>query len=363
MTQVAIAAACAWICSAAAPLEAGDPPAPPLPSTDRGIDLPAQEIPGGGPRTIHVEIRYPGHFLKSVKPTTGVMLLLHNWGGTGFGGSPMPRPEDLDVIEIGVDYYQSGDTDKSVPYDFGYYQAMDALRALAWVKGGLAAAGVAYDKSRTYGAGGSGGGNVIQMSNKFAPRTFACIVDCSGMASLNDDIAFNLPGASGLDARWSKDPASPSFLSPAMQQIRDLGNPAHLALSAQRGNKCRVVVIHGVDDGSCPASDKKRAVEAMQAAGLDVEPHLIGKEDVDGKAVANTGHSIGNRTDLLLHFARAWLAADSDKACRLTGPDDFERKEDLPFPVEGGTVIVSYAKGWPEIRFDPTPKPSTPTMP
>ena len=51
MTQVAIAAACAWICSAAAPLEAGDPPAPPLPSTDRGIDLPAQEIPGSDPIT------------------------------------------------------------------------------------------------------------------------------------------------------------------------------------------------------------------------------------------------------------------------------------------------------------------------
>jgi predicted esterase len=326
---------------------------PSLPPTNAVLVLPAQEIPGQGPRTIQVHLVYPGRQRAGVKPTTGLMLMLHNWGGRGFGGSPVPRPEDLDVVGLGVDYYQSGDADKSVPYDFGFYQAMDALRALAWAKLALAEAGVAHDKSRVYGAGGSGGGNVIQMSNKFAPRTFACIVDCSGMASLTDDIAYAEPGGSSLNARYSRDPASPAFLSPSMQQVRDLGHPAHLALSAKRGNACKVVVIHGLDDTSCLAADKKRVVEAMQAAGLDVDAHFLAAADVDNALIKNAGHSIGNRTELLLRFARPWLAADSGTACRLKGPDDFERKEDLDFPVEGGAWVVSYAGPFPEIRWKP----------
>ena len=102
---------------------------------------------------------------------------------------------------------------------------------------GLLNAKIPFAAGRIYGTGGSGGGNVIQMANKFAPRTFTCIVGLSGMASLTDDIAFNLPGGSGLNARCSCDPASPAYLTKDMQEIRDLGHPGHLAEMARLGNR------------------------------------------------------------------------------------------------------------------------------
>ena len=71
-----------------------------------------------------------------------------------------------------------------------------------------------FASGRIYATGGSGGGNVSLMANKLAPRTFACTIDLCGMKKLSDDIAYNLPGGSGLDARWSRDPKSSNYLSP-----------------------------------------------------------------------------------------------------------------------------------------------------
>ena len=128
----------------------------------------------------------------------------------------------LNVVVIGVDYLQSGTDDPKslLPYDFGYLQALDALRALWFVHDGLAKKKLPFASGRIYAAGGSGGGNVSLMCNKLAPRTFACVVDMSGMAKLSDDIAYALPGGSRLSARYSKDPAQPR-----LPVARGAGNP------------------------------------------------------------------------------------------------------------------------------------------
>jgi len=91
------------------------------------------------------------------------MLDLHNWGGTGFQGAPSPETlaQTYNLLVVGVDYYQSGDKDNpkdAIPYDFGYLQTMDALRALHFVYSGLHAANYPFDAARIYGAGGSGAG-------------------------------------------------------------------------------------------------------------------------------------------------------------------------------------------------------------
>ena len=78
-----------------------------------------------------------------------------------------------------------------------------------------------------------------------------------------------------------RDPASPAYLTRGMQEIRDVGNPAHLALQAKTGNRCRIVVIHGEDDNACPAADKRRAVDAMRAAGLAVDAHFLTQAEYD----------------------------------------------------------------------------------
>jgi predicted esterase len=333
---------------------------PALPEMSGKVELEVHD--GDAPaRKLPVHLVYSRNRLSSVTAKTGVMLSLHNWGGVVWEGTPNPNKlaEEYDLLVIGVSYYQSGDKsagkggDKNGeprPYDFGFVQAMDALRALHYVLEGLKDAKHPFDATRIYCTGGSGGGNVTQMANKFAPNTFACIVDLSGMASLTDDIAFNLPGGSSLNARYSKDPASPAFLSPDMQQIRDLGNPAHLALQAKSENHCKIVVSHGEDDTSCLASDKHRVVDAMRTAGLDVEAHFIAKSDIDGKLIANAGHSVGDRTALLMHFAGKYLSPKSDEMCRLKKPNDFDRHGVVEYPTSGGVFAVSYA-GVPVLSF------------
>ncbi|MHB9025881.1 MAG: DUF2920 family protein [Armatimonadota bacterium] len=327
---------------------------PPLPEKSGQVTFSVQDEPGKAARELTVFIRYPKGLRASIDAGTGLMLVLHNWGGRGFSGAPFSDAltTDYNVVVIGVDYFQSGDDPKDpTPYDFGYLQALDALRGLYYVYQGLDALKIPFDHRRIYGGGGSGGGNVIQMANKLAPRTFACIVDCSGMASLTDDIAYGLPGGSGLNARYSKDPASPAYLAPHMQEIRDIGNPAHLAVMVRSGNRCKIVVIHGEDDGSCLAADKKRVVEAMRAARLDVDPHFISAKDVDGKLILNSSHSIGNRHALLCHFAGPYLTPGGEKACRLPGPSDFEKREKFEYKVTGGKYTVDFTKGWPGIAF------------
>lgn len=320
------------------------------------VDLPVVDEPGKPARMLTLHIIYPQGKLSNVSATTGLMLDLHNWGGKIWDGAmaPVTLANTYNLVVIGVSYYQSGDDDKPtnpVPYDFGVVQTMDALRALYYVYHGLQTAHHPFDATRIYGAGGSGGGNVIQMANKFAPHTFACIVDCSGMASLTDDIAYNLPGGSALNARYSRDPASPQYLSKGMQEIRDIGNPAHLALEAKAGNHCKIVVIHGEDDGYCLIADKRRVVEAMKTAGLDVDAHLLGKADVDGKVVLNTGHSIGNRTTLLQHFAGEYLAPDSPKMCRLAKPGDFALGKTVSYAVSDGEYSIVYRNGMPVLTI------------
>lgn len=324
---------------------------PLLPEVDGVVEIPAQPAVKNEPRTVKVYVRYPRRQLSQVGAETGLMLSLHNWGGTAFVGAPQPEKlaDPFNLVVVGVDYYQSGDLNKQQPYDFGYYQAMDALRGLYHVYQGLVARGMNFDRTRIYGAGGSGGGYTIQMARKFAPCTFACIVDHSGMASLTDDMAFNLPGGSRLNARYSQESGSPASLSKGMQEIRDLGNAEHLALNAKAGGTCKVVVIHGEDDTSCLVDDKKRVVNAMKASGMDVEPHYISKQDIDGKLVKESGHAIGDRTELLRFFAGKYLDPSSGEMRRLSGPVDFEQKTVREFPTSDGVVKVSYDKGFPEI--------------
>lgn len=328
---------------------------PPLPALDGQVTLHVQDGPGKAPRDLVISIWYSRSRLATVTEKTGLMLDLHNWGGMDLDGAASPSDliNNYDVIAIAVRYYQSGDKgNEPEPYDFGYLQAWDALRALHYVYSGLEAAGIPFDKTRIYGAGGSGGGNVIEMANKFAPHTFACIVDLSGMPSLTDDIAYGLPGGSGLSARYSRDPNSPAYLTKGMQEVRDLGNPAHLAAMAKGGSECTIVRIHGLDDGYCLADDAKRVVAAQKDVGLKVEAHFIGKDDIDGTLVRDSGHSVGERTALLNHFAGDYLKLDSPQMLRLKGKTDFERKGKIVYETTGERFIMDYKSGSPELRSE-----------
>lgn len=331
---------------------------PALPERNATVAIPAQEWPQKpGPRTVDVSVYYPDGSLSSVRKTTGIMLTLHNWGGTGCAGtaSPTALAQRLDVVAVCVNYLQSGrqaSIEDPEPYDFGYLQALDALRALWFVADGLQQKGIPFASGRMFATGGSGGGNVTQMVNKLAPRTFACVIDMCGMAKLSDDIAFNLPGGSGLNARWSRDPESSNYLSPGAQEIRFIGNPVHLEVMKRLKGRCKVVVVHGVDDNTCPFEDKQELVANMQSAGIDVEPHFVSKDDLDGKVFTSSGHALGNRTEIVFRVAGKYLEVGHKSSLSRRGRSDFDLRDTrVGYPVIGGEYVISYAAGYPVGHF------------
>jgi len=336
----------------------GDDEFPPLPQQNGSVLIPAQPWPQiPGPRKVKILVHYPKGELKNVDKETGVMLTLHNWGGTDCGGSANPDAlaNRLNVVAICVNYLQSGrkaSIEDPEPYDCGYLQALDALRALWYVMDGLKKAELPFDTRRIFCTGGSGGGNVTLMANKLAPRTFACIIDMCGMKKLSHDIAFNLPGGSGLNARWSRDPKSANYLSIDEQEIRFVGHPEHLATMKELGTSATIIVVHGTSDTTCPFADAEEMVANMKAAKLDVEPHFITKDDLDGRVFTSIGHGLGNRTEIVFRVAKKYLAVDSPQAIRRTGPSDFEHGEEIRYKTTNGQFVISYKQGFPIGRFE-----------
>jgi len=311
-----------------------------------------------GPREVRVIVHYPGGSRTNIGPRTGIFLTLHNWGGTDCVGtaSPQSLAKEFNVVAVCVNYLQSGkkeSIDDPEPYDFGWLQGLDALRALWFVFNELDSAKTPFARGRLFATGGSGGGNVTLMANKLAPRTFTCVVDMCGMKKLSDALAYNLPAAAGLDARWSRDPASPNFLAPGAQEIRFVGHPAHLAEMKRLGTSARVFTVHGLDDKTCLA-DGQEMVANMTRAGLDIVPVWVTKEMVDGKVFTSTGHSLGNRTLIPGHVAGKWLSPDGLE--RKT-PTDFERRDEVRYVTGDGAFVISYARGYPVGRFEAAPPP------
>lgn len=340
-------------------LAAADERWPALPEKDGAVELPAQEWPHRrGPRTVRVRVHYPTGTRAGVGPDTGLMLTLHNWGGTDCAGtaSPAVLARELNVVALCVNYLQSGPADAvdgPEPYDYGYLQALDALRALAFARDALIKRGKPFAEGRTYCTGGSGGGNVTLMANKLAPRTFACAVDLCGMAKLSDDIAYNLPGGSTLNARYSRDPKNRNHLTLDHQELRFVGHPDHLGEMNRLGNAAKLVVVHGVDDATCPFADAEEMVGWMRRARLDVEPHFVTKSDLDGTVFTSSGHPLGDRTEIVLKVAGKYLRPGGADALVRRGKSDFERRDEVRYRTSGGSFVISYAAGYPVGRFEP----------
>lgn len=336
---------------------------PPLPETNAAIVLPAQEWPAKpGPRHIVVLVHFPRQIRASLQPDTGILLTLHNWGGTNCVGTADPQvlADQLNLVTLCVNYLQSGAKDSiegPEPYDFGYLQALDALRALWWTRDQLLARKIPFNPARLHATGGSGGGNVSLMCGKLAPRTLQCIVDVCGMKRLSDDIAFHLPGGSNLNARYSRDPASPNFLSQDAQELRFVGNPSHLAIQRSFAPQGLTVTVHGVDDTTCPYADAVEMVQNFQRAGLHIEPHFIRKQDLDGTVYTSSAHALGDRTAIVLRVAGEALRQQPkvDTTGRVLSTD-FDRHETIAYPTTHGEFQIDYSAGYPVGRF----KKSTP---
>ncbi len=340
---------------------ADEPAWPAFPETNATVQIPAQEWPQRpGPRTVRVKVFFPGGTRAKVTADTGLMLSLHNWGGEDCVGTADPQTlaNELNVVALCVNYLQSGKHDSveaPEPYDFGYLQGLDALRALWFVMHGLDEAKLPFARGRIFATGGSGGGNVTQMANKLAPRTFACIVDMCGMKKLSHDIAFNLPGGSTLNARWSRDPQSKNYLSIDEQELRFVGHPQHLAVMKALGTETRIVIVHGVEDTTCPFEDAWELASHLTRAKLTVEPRFITKRDLDGTVFTSAGHALGNRTKIATMMVKSVFPDTADVPRRKTDFDAAD--EEVRYPTTNGTFVTSYKQGYPVGRFEPNPLP------
>lgn len=308
-----------------------------------------------GERTVRMWVQEPPG---GIGADTGLMLCLHNWGGVydeqiyrDWCSSFSAR---YDVVAISVNYLQSGDDWKlrrDRPYDHGYLQAMDCIGALYHVRRQIIEAGLEFDEHRIFAMGGSGGGNVTQMACKLAPHTFACGVDICGMPGLTDGIAFGTGEyGSHLCAEYSRNPASPRYLSEDMQAIRDFGHPEHCRMLARANPSLKLVIVHGLHDEVCPVVPKIRQFANMIAAGLDVDGRFLSEIDVDGEAVLNTGHAVGNRELVVIKYADQYLQPDGKYARRTAQENDFQRADIFEYPTANGAYRLDYS-GYPTVEF------------
>lgn len=301
-------------------------------------------------RSVEAHISYPG---AGINENTGMMLVSHNWGGTWemcwYWCQVLSAKFNL--ICIDTDYYQTGPWDPKGPaYDFGVLQSIDCLRVLYELRKYMKDNNIAYNRRRIYAAGASGGGNVSQMLNKLAPHTFGCIIDLCGMPGLTDKVAYG--ESPRLDAGYSRDPEHPNYLAKHMQEIRDYGNPEHLAIQYQYNPESQVVIVHGVDDDYCCCADKVGIFGNMLRAGFKPEGYFITPGMVDGIVVTDTGHPIGDRAYVIAKFGQKFIA-EKGEFVKLLEASDFDRQSVIQYPVTGGTYQIDYSNGAPSIAFLP----------
>ena len=296
-----------------------------------------------------------------ITPNTGLMLVLHNWGGVYNADRYVDWCRTFaaryNVCAVSVNYLQSGDPGLRAhdaplpPYDCGFLQAMDCIGALYHVRRQLGERGLPFNEHRVYAMGGSGGGNVTQMVMKLAPHTFACGVDICGMPGLTDGLAYGTGEyGSDLGAGYSRDPNSPAALTTDMQEIRDFGHLEHCRLLHEANPDLKIVIVHGVDDQSCPVVPKIGQAQRMIQAGLHVDAHFLTPFDVDGEAVTCTGHSVGKRDKVVMKYADVYLLENGVLAKATSGPSDFSRGGKFEYPTTNGKYVVDFSR-YPRVEF------------
>ena len=132
-----------------------------------------------------------------------------------------------------------------------------------------------------------------------------------------------------------------------------IGAPAHLAVMRQLGNGARIVVCHGADDDVCLTEQKRAMVGEMHTAGLTIEPHWIDTAMVDGTVIKNSGHGVGDRTEIVHRFAGKYFDPASPDCARRSGPTDFALRDSaVVYPTPNGRYVISYEAGYPIGRFE-----------
>lgn len=302
-----------------------------------------------GLRTVEMYIKEPP---QGINENTGIMMVSHNWGGTWKMCVPWcdVLSFKFNLICVSVNYLQSGGEWSAYcpTYDHGVLQTGDCLRALYHVRNFLLEKGLHINFRRCYAAGASGGGNISQMLNKFAPRSFGCIIDLCGMAKLSRETAL---GLERLNAGYSEAPEAENYLSAAMQEIRDIGDPEHLKLQYAANKDAKIVIVHGLDDDACPCREKVQAFANMIKAGFQVDGYFITPVMVDDLILTTTGHQVGDRAYVIAKYGQPYMSEKGEFIKLAPEENDFVRKAPIIYPCTGGCYRIDYSEA-PAILFE-----------
>ncbi|MCL2830469.1 MAG: DUF2920 family protein [Betaproteobacteria bacterium] len=193
--------------------------------------------------------------------------------------------------------------------NFGLLPALDCLQAVHHVLGAVPA----LDPRRVILFGSSYGGYLANLMSKFAPHSFAGVIDNAGFAQVNLRDVFSRELSSSLGWKttvngnlnvhyaystpWQlEDGSVSSYFSDAHRLIRSLIPEAHWIAS-----ETRHVIYHSANDALAPLGEKRLAVEAMKKA-REVHFHEVGAADIDGQVFKNLEH--GMNASLRNLFAR-----------------------------------------------------------
>src|SRR5262249_6371442 len=140
-------------------------------------------------------------------------------------------------------------------------------------------------------------------------------------------------------------------------ELRFVGCPEHLDGMRRLGNACRVLIVHGREDTDCPFADAEALAKSLEQADLSVEPHFIGREQVDGRIFTTATHAVGDRTQIVARLADKYLLPDVTSAIIRRGDSDFERRNAVRYRTSRGHYVISYEHGYPVGRFEAAPDP------
>ncbi len=274
------------------------------------------------------------HFPDKMDAQTGLMTLIHGWGGNyhQYDSYADDWRNRYNVICLQVQYRDSGKRGVAwqEPYDFGKYQAIDVLCCIQYVRENYT-----INDERIVGWGGSGGGNISLQAAKMAPNTFALVIDCAGITrpTNRDDVLANYENDNdGWEAAALN---SGDHYTLSEWQIRS--SQYHAAYY-----NAPIHILHGDKDTLVDYQHAVDMYDALIAAGKEAYLHPIanGQHSFDGAAPSENTRK----------EATEKYVSDDILNRRSDGVTDFEMNSSIQLPTDEGCVyVIDYKGGIPTL--------------
>ncbi len=183
---------------------------------------------------------------------------------------------------------------------FGFLPAIDHLTVL-----GKMLQDYSIDRSKIYAFGSSYGGYIASLMSKYAPNTFAMIIDNSGFSRIQnaevfgnkageisgsfpkiiDGKRYEIPFSAGTI--WSTNEESKYYFSDNHRRIRSLMIDSHW----ENSQTC-YYFYHVENDTIAPTDEKMKAFEIISKHRL-CHMKIITENDIDGVLFKDTTHAMG----------------------------------------------------------------------